>query len=241
MSDPLKRALKDLRIERALGGMNPMIVGAWPLGLAHPDDPLQICCASPDMGRFEQRMRSVYGDRSGFAMSSDGCSFSVGGLIVQISCSAMPTRGQPDVRRFRVAVQILRAIGAPLLARVKQQRRQGDDLYTAFSVAFRLDDGVDLLDVERWTLPQILDHWRRPAPRPVLPQPQPAPPPQSSPQSSPTPPSPDRLPRAPTVTAPSEDATDEEHLLRSPELKLGRSNRWINAARLMAREMPLAQ
>ncbi len=76
-----------------LAPYQPVLVGAYPLGIAPPDAPVEIACRSSDLGAFARAVERVYGERPGFALFGgelDGedavfAEFEAGGLPVEVA------------------------------------------------------------------------------------------------------------------------------------------------------------
>lgn len=76
-----------------LAPYQPAVVGAYPLGIAAPQTPLEIVCRSVDLPAFARMMERTYADRPGFALHGgelDGedavfCEFDLDGLPMEVA------------------------------------------------------------------------------------------------------------------------------------------------------------
>ena len=51
-----------------LAPYQPVLVGAYPLGIAAPETPVEIVCRATDLGAFARVMERMYGESEGFAL-----------------------------------------------------------------------------------------------------------------------------------------------------------------------------
>lgn len=212
MPSTLNAVLRRLRLDRALAAHDPALIGARALQL-RADGAVVILCRSGH--GFGARLRSVYGEHTGFTALADGaiegCTFTVMGTPVQIIGRPQPVRRQRDFRVFQLQARLLRLLGSPLREAVQEDVARGHSVETAFANALGI---TDLLLLERVPPIGLRERWtearRRPTPQVSLaPTPEPEP-------------------------APEDGPPDGDDLLRRPDpLLKERRVTWLDAARLL--------
>jgi hypothetical protein len=115
----------------------PVVVGAYPLGLAQDDAPIEIVCRAVDLAAFARVLERAYGDREGFELhpgtldTEDAvfAEFALDGLRVEVA-------GQRE--------HVHRALGAATLGVARVIEQEGD--VTRGRLAARVARGEDWLD-----------------------------------------------------------------------------------------------
>ncbi|MEX1020822.1 MAG: DUF4269 domain-containing protein, partial [Litorilinea sp.] len=160
------RALMESDIFMVLAAYDPILVGAYPLGL-EVSQTLEIICAAPDLARFRHEMLAFYQDATDFELepavnlpSTDGttdgtisgtaeattdneaieaASFMQNAFTIRVQARALPVEDQPEYRALDVAARLLRMGSDDARRSVQNLVQSGLPLYTAFATYFQLD------------------------------------------------------------------------------------------------------
>ena len=145
--------LTDAGVLDVLAPYQPVVVGAYPLGIAAPETPVEIVCRAVDLGAFARVMERTFADSEGFALhggSLDGeeavfAEFAVDGLPLEVAA-------QPE--------HVHRRLGAATLGidRVLAESPPASRRRLAAAVAAGedwLDAAVDQLDLSRMALESL--------------------------------------------------------------------------------------
>jgi hypothetical protein len=128
-----------------LAPYQPVIVGAYPLGLAAAGTPLEVVCRAVDLPAFARTVERAYGDRPGFALHGgelDGESavfaeFELDGLLMEVAA-----QGQHVHRRLAAATlgvdRALSETGPAARARMAAAVGRGEDWLEAALGQLRL-------------------------------------------------------------------------------------------------------
>ena len=128
-----------------LAPYSPVLVGSYPLGIAGPDDPVEIVCRAVDLPAFARTVERAFGDREGFALYGGSldyedavfAEFSINGLAVEIG--AQPDHVHQRLGRATLGIDhVLSESGELARNRLRGRVAQGQDWLEAAMEQFDL-------------------------------------------------------------------------------------------------------
>jgi hypothetical protein len=128
-----------------LAPYQPVVVGAYPLGIAADGSPVEIACRSADLPAFARVLERVYGERPGFGLypgALDGeeavfAEFDAGGVPVEVSAQTEHVHRRLGAATLGVA-RVLEERGPVDRQRLATQVASGDDWLDAAQRQFDL-------------------------------------------------------------------------------------------------------
>lgn len=162
-------ALTELDLFCVLADYDPVLAGAFPLGLELHERELELVCHAPNLEQLATILTEVYGGYDEFTLEQSDdegapgltCHFQYHDFHISIVGQPAPSREQDAYRHLVAESRLLRLAGPNARDGIRRLKADGFETASAFGAYFRLGDEpkralLDLADAPAEDLEEII-------------------------------------------------------------------------------------
>ncbi len=141
------QAMIALDVLSVLAEFDPVLTGAYPLGLETPHSALRLSCYAEDLDDFSVQVKAAYGNLDEFhvvrrernSVPTVVCRFQFRSFPMEIVAQPRPVEEQDGYRKMLAEAALLRDGGDEARAAIRQLMQEGVKAERAFGQYFRLE------------------------------------------------------------------------------------------------------